>query len=54
MVFLGELFINLPLPVDQPIQADCGTCTACRAFAQRVLLLLPIRWMHASAFLIDD
>ncbi|MET1219074.1 MAG: tRNA epoxyqueuosine(34) reductase QueG, partial [Glaciecola sp.] len=27
--FLGELFINLPLPVDQPLAADCGTCSAC-------------------------
>lgn len=27
--FLGELFINLPLPVDQPVTAHCGSCTAC-------------------------
>ncbi len=28
--FLGELFINLPLPVDQPTpQGHCGSCTAC-------------------------
>lgn len=27
--FLGELFINLPLPVDQPSEDNCGTCTAC-------------------------
>lgn len=27
--FLGELLINLPLPVDQPHQGDCGHCTAC-------------------------
>lgn len=27
--FLGELFINLPLPIDQPITDNCGTCTAC-------------------------
>lgn len=27
--FLGELFTNLPLPVDQPIDNHCGRCTAC-------------------------
>ena len=27
--FLGELFTNLPLPVDQPVTAHCGSCTAC-------------------------
>ncbi|GMA80813.1 hypothetical protein GCM10025855_42010 [Shewanella glacialipiscicola] len=29
MVFLGELLINLPLPVDIPIQEGCNTCVAC-------------------------
>jgi len=27
--FLGELFTDLPLPVDQPVGAHCGTCRAC-------------------------
>ncbi|MGD8935606.1 MAG: tRNA epoxyqueuosine(34) reductase QueG [Thiogranum sp.] len=27
--FLGELFTDLPLPVDPPGSAHCGTCTAC-------------------------
>jgi epoxyqueuosine reductase len=27
--FLGELFTNLPLPVDPPADAHCGTCQAC-------------------------
>lgn len=27
--FLGELFINLPLPIDIPIEEQCGSCTAC-------------------------
>ncbi len=27
--FLGEIFTNLPLPVDQPVEAHCGSCTAC-------------------------
>jgi len=27
--FLGELLINLPLPVDQPQEEQCGRCVAC-------------------------
>lgn len=27
--FLGELFTDLPLPVDQPTSAHCGSCRAC-------------------------
>jgi len=27
--FLGELYTDLPLPVDSPASAHCGTCTAC-------------------------
>tara|TARA_B110000240_G_C13427994_1_gene422445 strand:+ start:15 stop:1187 length:1173 start_codon:yes stop_codon:yes gene_type:complete len=27
--FLGELFVDIPLPVDQPVQENCGSCTAC-------------------------
>ncbi|OGT45652.1 MAG: tRNA epoxyqueuosine(34) reductase QueG [Gammaproteobacteria bacterium RIFCSPHIGHO2_12_FULL_38_11] len=27
--FLGELFTNLPLPLDKPVEAHCGSCTAC-------------------------
>ncbi|MDX1706717.1 tRNA epoxyqueuosine(34) reductase QueG [Pseudidiomarina sp.] len=27
--FLGELLVNLPLPVDQPVAEKCGTCKAC-------------------------
>lgn len=26
---LGELFTDLPLPIDQPVSAHCGSCTAC-------------------------
>lgn len=27
--FLGELYTDLPLPVDDPAAAHCGSCTAC-------------------------
>lgn len=27
--FLGELYVDLPLPVDAPASAHCGTCTRC-------------------------
>jgi epoxyqueuosine reductase len=29
MFFLGELFTDLPLPVDAPVTAHCGQCSAC-------------------------
>ena len=28
--FLGELFVNIDLPVDQPVADQCGTCVACK------------------------
>jgi epoxyqueuosine reductase len=27
--FLGELYTDLPLPIDPPEESHCGTCTAC-------------------------
>jgi len=27
--FLGELYTDLPLPVDEPEESHCGTCSAC-------------------------
>ncbi len=27
--FLGEIYTDLPLPVDQPVSDHCGSCTAC-------------------------
>ena len=27
--FLGEILINVPLPIDEPVGAHCGSCQAC-------------------------
>ena len=27
--FLGELYTDLPLPIDTPVEPHCGSCTAC-------------------------
>jgi epoxyqueuosine reductase len=27
--FLAEIFINIPLPVDEPVTNQCGNCTSC-------------------------
>jgi len=27
--FLGEIYTNLPLPIDQPVTSHCGECRAC-------------------------
>ena len=29
MFFLGEIFVDLPLPMTEPAGAHCGTCSAC-------------------------
>jgi epoxyqueuosine reductase len=29
MFFLGEILTDLPLPVDEPVQEHCGSCTRC-------------------------
>ena len=29
LFFLGEIFIDLPLPIDQPVGNHCGSCQAC-------------------------
>lgn len=39
--FLGELFINLPLPVDQPAEEGCGSCTACMTICPTQAIVAP-------------
>ena len=29
LFFLGEIYVDVSLPVSEPVQAHCGTCTAC-------------------------
>ncbi len=39
--FLGELFTDLPLPIDQPATNHCGGCTACLAICPTQAIIAP-------------
>ena len=39
--FLGELFIDLPLPLDNPRTAHCGDCTACLTICPTRAIVAP-------------
>jgi epoxyqueuosine reductase len=41
--FLGELFTDLPLPVDEPVSAHCGSCTACIDVCPTRAIVAPYR-----------
>lgn len=41
--FLGEIYVDLPLPVDQPTTAHCGRCTACLAACPTCAIVAPYR-----------
>jgi len=41
--FLGELFTNLPLPVDQPSTSHCGTCQACIEVCPTQAIIAPYK-----------
>jgi epoxyqueuosine reductase len=43
MFFLGELFTDLPLPVDQPGGAYCGQCRACIDVCPTQAILAPYK-----------
>ncbi len=41
--FLGEIFVDLPLPSDAPVEAHCGTCTACLDVCPTRAFIAPYR-----------
>ena len=41
--FLGEIFTDLPLPVDRPASAHCGTCTRCIDICPTKAIIAPNR-----------
>jgi epoxyqueuosine reductase len=43
MFFLGEMYTDLPLPVDAPVSEHCGQCTACIASCPTQAILGPYK-----------
>jgi epoxyqueuosine reductase len=41
--FLGELYVDLPLPIDPPASAHCGTCTRCIEICPTGAIVAPNR-----------
>ena len=41
--FLGELFVNIPLPLDKPIQENCGSCVACISICPTQAIVAPYK-----------
>ncbi|MGI9211290.1 MAG: tRNA epoxyqueuosine(34) reductase QueG [Methylococcaceae bacterium] len=39
--FLGEIYTDLPLPVDQPVTPHCGSCTACMDICPTQAIIAP-------------
>ena len=39
--FLGELLVNIPLPVDKPVSEQCGGCTACLKICPTEAIVAP-------------
>ncbi len=39
--FLGEIYTDLPLPVDQPLTSHCGSCSACIGVCPTRAILSP-------------
>ena len=57
--FLGEIYVDLPLPIDAPATAHCGTCTRCIEVCPTQAIIAPhridarrcisLRWACGSA-----
>ncbi len=43
MYFLGEIFVDIPLPIDQPISNHCGTCQDCIDLCPTKAILAPFQ-----------
>lgn len=41
--FLGEIYVDLPLPVDEPASAHCGTCVRCIEVCPTRAIVAPYR-----------
>jgi epoxyqueuosine reductase len=39
--FLGELYVDLPLPIDQPAEEHCGRCTDCMDICPTQAIIAP-------------
>lgn len=46
LFFLGEIYVDLPLPVDEPANAHCGRCTACLDICPTQAIVAPY-WVDA-------
>ena len=43
MAFLGEIYIDLPLPLSAPVGNHCGTCSACQDVCPTQAIVAPYR-----------
>jgi epoxyqueuosine reductase len=43
MFFLGEIYVDLPLPLTEPTSAHCGECTACLSACPTGAITAPYR-----------
>ncbi len=41
--FLGEIYIDLPLPADEPVENHCGSCRACLDICPTQAIIAPYR-----------